>query len=51
MLARAMSVAAPAGLVIWLLAHTDAGRMSLLDHMAEFLDPYGKVYGGLTVSY
>ena len=37
-LARAMSVAAPAGLVIWLLAHTDAGGMSLLDHMAEFLD-------------
>ena len=44
-LARAMSVAAPAGLVIWLLAHTDAGGMSLLDHMAEFLDPVGKFMG------
>lgn len=38
-LLRAIVVAMPAGLVIWLLAHTSIGEMSLLLWLAESLDP------------
>jgi ferrous iron transport protein B len=44
-LARAVKVAAPAGLVIWLLANIDASGLSLLAHCANFLDPFGHLLG------
>ncbi|MDR2903686.1 MAG: ferrous iron transporter B [Clostridiales bacterium] len=44
-LVRALSVAAPAGLVIWLLANSSIGGVSLLSHAAGFLDPFGRLLG------
>ncbi len=44
-LTRALSVAAPAGLVIWLLGRIHVGDASLLLHAADFLDPLGRVMG------
>lgn len=44
-LARAAVVAIPAGIVIWLLANTDAGGASLLRHFCTFLDPIGHFIG------
>ena len=44
-LRRAASVAAPAGLIIWLLANIHAGGDTLLAHCAGFLDPFARVFG------
>ncbi|RKJ41435.1 ferrous iron transport protein B [Acutalibacter sp. 1XD8-33] len=44
-LGRAASVAAPAGLVIWLLANLHVGGASLLAHCAGFLDPFARMFG------
>ncbi len=44
-LGRAAAVAAPAGLIIWLLANVTAGEASLLDHCAAFLDPFARLMG------
>lgn len=44
-LGRAVAVAAPAGLMIWLLANVTAGDRSLLDHCAAFLDPFARLMG------
>jgi len=44
-LGRAVVVAAPAGLVIWLLANVDAGGVSLLTHCCGFLDPFARLLG------
>ncbi len=44
-LGRAVAVAAPAGLVIWCLAHISPGGVSLLQWIAEFLDPAGAFLG------
>lgn len=44
-LGRAASVAAPAGLVIWLLANVQVSGASLLAHCAGFLDPFARVFG------
>lgn len=44
-LARAVTVAAPAGAVAWLLANIYVGNASLLAHAAGFLDPFGKLIG------
>lgn len=44
-LARAASVAAPAGLVIWIMANIYVGDLSLLSHCAGFLDPFAKMMG------
>ncbi len=44
-LGRAVSVAAPAGLVIWLMANVMVGDMSLLSHCAGFLDPFARLIG------
>ena len=44
-LARAVMVAAPAGLVIWLTANMTVGGASLLTHLADFLDPLGTLMG------
>ncbi len=44
-LARAAAVAAPAGLVIWLLSNITLGGGTLLSYITELLDPLGKVMG------
>ena len=44
-LGRAVAVAAPAGLVIWVLANVMIGDMSLLSHISAFLDPLGRLMG------
>lgn len=44
-LGRAIVVAAPAGLVIWILANIYIGDLSLLAHCAGFLDPFAKFIG------
>ena len=45
MLGRAAAVAAPAGLIIWLMANVSIGGASLLHHCSEFLDPFGRLLG------
>ena len=44
-LGRAAAVAAPAGLVIWLMANITAGGVSILAHCAAFLDPFARLMG------
>ena len=44
-LGRAVAVAAPAGLVLWLLANCSVGGESLLFWGASFLDPLGRLLG------
>jgi len=44
-LGRAAAVAAPAGLVIWLMANIEINDISLLSHCAAFLDPFGQLLG------
>lgn len=44
-LGRAVIVAIPAGLIIWLMANVTAGDASLLSHCTEFLDPFGRMMG------
>lgn len=44
-LGRAVVVAAPAGLIIWLLANIQYGDASLLAHCAAFLDPFAQLLG------
>ncbi len=44
-LARAVSVAAPAGAILWLAANITVGDASLLGHCAALLDPLGRIIG------
>ncbi len=44
-LGRAVSVAAPAGLVIWLTANVTFGGETLLTHLSSFLDPFARLMG------
>ncbi len=44
-LGRAISVAAPAGLIIWLFASININGMSLLNIIANFVDPFAKLIG------
>ena len=44
-LGRAVMVAAPAGLVIWIMANITVDSVSLLDHSAGFLDPFARLIG------
>lgn len=44
-LGRAVSVAAPAGLAIWLFANVRIGDASLLSTVAQVLDPVGRFLG------
>ena len=44
-LGRAVAVAAPAGLVIWLMANTFIHGTSLLIHCSNFLDPFARCIG------
>jgi len=42
---RAVRVAAPAGLVIWIFANVSVGDSSLLNLCSSFLDPVGRLMG------
>ncbi len=44
-LGRAVAVAAPAGLVIWLMANITIGDATLLAHCSGFLDPFARLMG------
>ena len=44
-LGRAIVVAAPAGLVIWLFATINIGDISILNYIANFFDPFAKLMG------
>lgn len=44
-LGRAVAIAAPAGLIIWLLANITLGGQSLLMYLTSFLDPLGRLMG------
>mgnify|MGYP002675384323 FL=1 len=44
-LARAISVAAPAGIVIWIMANLQISDISILTYVANFLDPFAKLMG------
>lgn len=44
-LGRALVVAVPAGLLIWVMANVSIGGISVLQQCANFLDPFAKLLG------
>lgn len=44
-LGRAVVVAAPIGVVLWLFANISIGQFSILTHIANFLDPFARLMG------
>jgi ferrous iron transport protein B len=44
-LGRAVTVAAPAGILIWLMANITVGETSLLLQISAFLDPFARLLG------
>ncbi len=44
-LGRAIVVAVPAGLIIWIFANVYIGDISVLNHCASFLNPFAKLMG------
>lgn len=44
-LRRAIAVAAPAGLIIWLMANIMVGNVTLLNYLADALDPFARIFG------
>ena len=44
-LARAVTVAAPAGLLLWIMGYVHIAGYSLLQHASRFLDPFGRLMG------
>ena len=42
---RAIAIAAPAGIVIWLFANINISGISILSHIANFLNPFAKLMG------
>lgn len=44
-LGRAISVAIPAGAIIWILANTQVEGITLLQHISSFLDPLAQLMG------
>lgn len=44
-LGRAILVAAPGGMLIWLMANIMIGDSSILAHCAAFLDPFAQIFG------
>ncbi len=44
-LGRAVAVAAPAGLIIWLMANIKIGNQSVLNFCTEFFDPFARLFG------
>lgn len=44
-LGRAAMIAAPAGLLIWTMGNINIHHLSLLNHVANFLDPFARLLG------
>lgn len=44
-LLRAIKVAAPAGIIIWLMANVNINSISLLTYISDFLDPFASLMG------
>ncbi len=44
-LGRAVSIAIPAGVIIWVMANLKIGDLSILNHTANFLDPVANLLG------
>ena len=44
-LGRAIAVAAPAGLIIWIFANINIGGISILTYIANFFDPLARLMG------
>lgn len=44
-LGRAVSVAVPAGAIIWIAANVMIGNASILSHISNFLNPFGWIIG------
>lgn len=44
-LLRAISVAGPVGIVIWLFANIHIGNLTILTHIATFLNPFAQLIG------
>ena len=44
-LGRAVLIAAPAGLLIWILANIQLGDTTILRHCVSFLDPFARLLG------
>ena len=44
-LGRAVAIAAPAGIVIWLFANINFNGISILNHLANFLNPFAVLMG------
>jgi len=44
-LARAIAVAAPCGLLIWIMANIVVGNQSIVNHLVDFFDPMGRIMG------
>lgn len=44
-LGRAIAVAAPAGMIIWLMANISVGDTTVLNHCASFLNPFATLMG------
>jgi len=44
-LGRAIAIAAPAGIIIWLFSNVSFGGLSILTHIANFLNPFAMLLG------
>ncbi len=44
-LGRAIIVAAPAGIILWILSNVMISEVSMLNHISNFLDPFAKLFG------
>lgn len=44
-LGRAIWVALPAGIIIWFLANTSIGALTILEHLTSFFDPFARIIG------
>ena len=42
---RAIAVAAPAGIIIWIFANINIGNYSILSYISNFLNPFAKLMG------
>ena len=42
---RAVAIAAPAGIIIWLFANINISGLSILTHIANFLSPFANILG------
>lgn len=44
-LGRAVAVAAPAGLIIWLLANIKINNLSIISYITDFINPFAQLFG------